>query len=51
VKPEDFPKEIKPFILPDHDGKLIYRCLGCGQEYGIEKLLYTCPDCGQVLRI
>jgi len=51
VKPEDFPKEIKPFILPDHDGKLIYRCLACGQEYGIEKLLYTCPDCGQVLLI
>lgn len=51
MKPEDFPKEIKPFILPKHDGKLIYRCLGCGQQYGIEKLLYTCPDCGKVLLI
>ncbi len=51
MKPEDFPQEIKPFILPNHDGELIYRCLGCGKQYGIEKLLYTCPDCGQVLLI
>ncbi|MGB5992891.1 MAG: threonine synthase, partial [Desulfobacterales bacterium] len=51
MKPEDFPQEIKPFILPNHDGELIYRCLGCGKQYGIEKLLYTCPDCKQVLLI
>ena len=48
---EDFPQEIKPFIIPTHDGELIYRCLGCGQEYGIKELLYTCSDCGQVLLI
>ena len=29
----------------------MYRCLGCGREYGIDELLYTCPDCGQVLLI
>jgi threonine synthase len=51
VKPEDFPQEIKPFILPNHNSELIYRCLGCGKAYGIEKLLYTCPDCQQVLLI
>jgi len=51
VKPEDFPKEIKSFIIPKHHGKLIYRCLGCGREYGIDELLYTCPDCGQLLLI
>jgi threonine synthase len=51
VKLEDFPKDIRPFIIPNHDGDLIYRCLGCGLECGIEKLLYTCPDCGQVLMI
>jgi threonine synthase len=28
---------------------MIYRCLGCGLESGIETLLYTCPECGQVL--
>ena len=51
MKPEDFPKEIRPFILPEHEGELIYRCLGCGLQYGIEELLYTCPDCGQVFLI
>ncbi|OQW98774.1 MAG: hypothetical protein BWK74_03850, partial [Desulfobacteraceae bacterium A6] len=49
MKPEDFPDEIRPFILPQHKGNLAYRCLGCGREYGIEKLLYTCPDCMNVL--
>jgi len=51
VKPKDFPKEIKSFIIPKHHGKLIYRCLGCSREYGIDELLYTCPHCGQVLLI
>jgi threonine synthase len=30
---------------------MIYRCLGCNREYGIESLLYVCPECGQVLLI
>ena len=51
MKLENFPKEIQPYIIPEHTGKLIYRCLGCGLEYGIEKLLYTCPHCGEVLLI
>ncbi|MFC1488462.1 threonine synthase [Thermodesulfobacteriota bacterium] len=51
MKLEDFPEEIRPFIIPKHQGALIYRCLRCNREYGIEKLLYTCPDCGQVLLI
>jgi len=37
--------------MPSHEGRLIYRCLGCGREYGIEKLVYTCPECHQVLLI
>ncbi len=51
MKPEDFPKEIKQYIIPEQRGKIVYRCLGCGLEFGIEKLLYTCPNCGQVLLI
>lgn len=49
MKPDDFPQDIRPFLMPSHAGKLIYRCLGCRREYGIEKLLYVCPACGQVL--
>ncbi|MBW1725388.1 MAG: pyridoxal-phosphate dependent enzyme, partial [Deltaproteobacteria bacterium] len=51
MKPENFPKEIQPYLIPQHEGELVYRCLGCDQRYGIDKLLYTCPDCAQVLLI
>ena len=51
MKPDDFPKEIRTAIMPRHAGRLIYRCLGCSREFGIEELLYVCPDCGQVLLI
>ena len=37
--------------MPQHDGKLVYRCLGCQRQHGIEELLYVCPDCRQVLLI
>ncbi len=49
MKLDDFPKEIRAAIIPRHAGRLIYRCLGCSREFGIEELLYVCPDCGQVL--
>ncbi len=51
MKLEDFEQDIRPYIIPAHEGKLIYRCLGCDREYGIETLLYTCPNCRQVLLI
>ena len=51
MKVEDYPQEIRSHIIPKQEGKLVYRCLGCDQEYSIEKLLYTCPDCAQVLLI
>ena len=51
MKLDDFPKEIRDAILPRHTGRMIYRCLGCSREFGIEELLYVCPDCGQVLLI
>ena len=51
MKTDDFPKDIRPYLMPSHEGRLVYRCLGCGEEYGIEKLLYVCPACRQVLLI
>ena len=51
MKPDYFPEEIRPYLQPSHEGRLIYRCLGCQGEFGIEKLAYVCPDCGQVLLI
>lgn len=49
MKLEDFPREIRPYLIPRPAGQLKYRCLGCRQVFGIEKLLYTCPACGQVM--
>ena len=51
MKPADFPKDIRPYVIPSHQSKLIYRCLGCERESGIEKLEYVCSECGQVLLI
>ena len=51
MKIEDFPKEIRSYLIPKQEGELVYRCLGCGEEYDIKKLLYTCPACNQVLLI
>ena len=51
MKAEDFPRDIRSNLMPSHNGHLIYRCLGCGKEYGIKELLYICPECRQVLLI
>ncbi|MGD8944677.1 MAG: threonine synthase [Desulfobacterales bacterium] len=51
MKLDDLPKEIRSQILPRHEGRMVYRCLGCEREFGIETLLYVCPECGQVLLI
>lgn len=51
MKPEAFPEHVRPYIIPEASGNLVYRCLGCKKKFGIEKLLYTCPECKQVLLI
>jgi threonine synthase len=47
----EFPIDIQPHLLPAHEGRMIYRCLGCDGQFGIEQLLYVCPKCRQVLMI
>ncbi len=49
MKIEEFPKDIRPYILPEPHGRMFYRCLGCKTESDIDRLLYTCPECGGVL--
>jgi threonine synthase len=51
VKIEAFPQDIQPHLIPSHSGRMIYRCLGCGATFGIERLLYVCPQCRSVLMI
>ena len=47
----EFPKDIRPYLIPQIGGHLEYRCLGCRKTHSIDSLLYTCPDCGGVLLI
>ncbi len=51
MKTDFFPDDIKPYIIPEPDGQLYYKCLGCSAEYSVDKLLYVCPACHQVLLI
>jgi len=46
---KDFPEKIRPYVIPEVNGTLVYRCLGCGDTFPISELLYTCPSCGEVL--
>ena len=46
---QDFPDDIRPYLIPEPAGELIYRCLHCDAQFGILHLLYTCPECGHVL--
>jgi threonine synthase len=49
MKIEEFPQEIRPYLVPKPGGRMFYQCLGCDTEFGIDRLLYACPDCGSVL--
>ncbi len=49
MKFQEFPKEIKPYLMPEPFGIMAYRCLACNEEFDITNLLYTCPKCGNVL--
>jgi threonine synthase len=51
MKLDQFPEYIRPHLIPEPKGEMRYRCLGCNNEIGIDRLLYTCPDCGSVLTL
>ena len=45
MKPDQFPEDIRPHLIPQPAGEMVYRCLECGAEFDITQLLYTCPHC------
>ena len=49
MKPDQFPSDIRPHLIPSPTGDMVYRCLECGGEHGIGELLYTCPQCRGLL--
>ncbi|MFO7985782.1 MAG: threonine synthase [Desulfatiglandaceae bacterium] len=51
MKIDQFPEKIRPYLVPEPFGHMVYECLHCKGEFPIDKLLYTCPDCGSVLML
>lgn len=51
MKLDQFPSEIRAYLVPKVMGAYFYRCLRCESRFGIEDLLYTCPECDSVLLI
>ncbi len=51
MKIDQLPEDIRPFIIPEANGSMSYRCLGCDNHFEINELLYTCPECGTVLML
>ncbi|MFZ5450703.1 MAG: threonine synthase [Thermodesulfobacteriota bacterium] len=49
MKTDQFPEDIRPHLIPEPAGDMVYRCLECGAEHGIDELLYTCPECRGLL--
>jgi len=47
----EFPDDIREYIIPNPSGSMFYRCLACNKEFDIENLLYTCPSCGGILML
>ncbi len=51
MKISQLPEDIRKYIIPESNGTMSYRCLGCNNHFGIDELLYTCPECGMVLML
>ncbi|NVM24550.1 MAG: threonine synthase [Desulfobacterales bacterium] len=51
MKLNEFPDDIRHYLIPEPSGTMFYRCLGCRGEFAIDHLLYTCPSCGGILML
>jgi threonine synthase len=51
MKLDEFPEEIRKYLVPEPSGTMFYKCLGCRSEFHIGRLLYTCPSCGGILML
>jgi len=51
MKLDEFPEDIRDYLIPEPSGSMFYRCLGCRAEFDVDHLLYTCPSCGGILML
>lgn len=49
MRPNEFPEEIRQYMVPEPSGTMYYRCLGCEHTFDTDQLLYSCPSCGGIL--
>ncbi len=46
---DHYPEHVRPLLIPEPAGDMVYVCLDCGKNHPPDELLYTCPECGGVL--
>jgi len=51
MKFNEFPEDIRKYLIPEPSGRMLYWCLECKNEFDIDQLLYTCPSCGGLLML
>ena len=51
MKFNEFPEDIRKYLIPQPSGRMLYRCLECRDEFDIDQLLYTCSSCGGLLML
>ena len=51
MRPDEIRQATGIDILPRHAPRMVYRCVRCGETFGLERLLYTCPKCRSLLRV
>ena len=51
MKLDEFPEDIRGYLMPEPSGAMFYRCLGCSSTFDADSLLYTCPSCDGILML
>ena len=51
MNPDEFPKDIRGYLIPEPSGTMLYRCLDCNSTFDADSLLYTCPSCNGILML
>ena len=51
MKLDEFPEDIRDYLMPEPSGAMFYRCLGCESTFEGDSLLYTCPSCDGILML
>lgn len=48
---DEFPGDVRPYLIPEYQGDVVYECITCGATFALDQFLYTCPKCRDLLRL